>query len=173
MFGGGRLAGSPGVGLAVAQHLSSFEARGAVLWPRPETMRFYQDKLALRELFTRVGVPTPSSWVVGSLNDLETLLSEPQAFEKGAERAEAWRAAGHGLPFGPALRRKDLLVGLSTGSEWLRQGVKAPLRGLQPRNEVREASIAQRCEVLRDHGRGAERRSAVAARVSSARHSDV
>ena len=37
---GGQLAGAPGVGLAVAQHLSAFDASmGAALWPRPETMQ--------------------------------------------------------------------------------------------------------------------------------------
>ncbi|CAK9110150.1 unnamed protein product [Durusdinium trenchii] len=71
MFGGGRLAGSPGVGLAVAQHLAAFQT---ALWPRPETMQFYQDKIALRDLFTRTGVPAPPSWVVQSLDELEDLL---------------------------------------------------------------------------------------------------
>ncbi|CAL1170546.1 unnamed protein product [Cladocopium goreaui] len=75
MFGGGQLAGAPGVGLAVAQHLSAFDvSMGAALWPRPETMQFYQDKIALRDLFTRIGVPAPKSWVVQSLQDLEMLM---------------------------------------------------------------------------------------------------
>ncbi|OLQ07173.1 hypothetical protein AK812_SmicGene9511 [Symbiodinium microadriaticum] len=81
MFGGGRLAGAPGVGLAVAQHLGALTSRGAAPWPRPETMQLYQDKIALRELFARVGVPAPKSWVVASVADLEKLLSEGQLKE--------------------------------------------------------------------------------------------
>eukprot|EP00434_Breviolum_minutum_P003502 symbB.v1.2.003078.t1/scaffold169.1/size288995/6 len=73
MFGGGQLAGAPGVGLAVAQHLSVLAQKGAAFWPRPETMQFYQDKIALRELFTRIGVPAPKSWVVQSQEELDML----------------------------------------------------------------------------------------------------
>ena len=69
MFAGGRLAGAPGLGAAIGEHVSTLGARGAVAWPRPETARFYQDKLALRDLFERTGVRAPRSWVVGSVED--------------------------------------------------------------------------------------------------------
>eukprot|EP00928_Gymnodinium_smaydae_P070032 TRINITY_DN53979_c0_g1_i1.p1 TRINITY_DN53979_c0_g1~~TRINITY_DN53979_c0_g1_i1.p1 ORF type:complete len:1080 (+),score=235.12 TRINITY_DN53979_c0_g1_i1:79-3240(+) len=75
MFQGGRLAGAPGVGAAIADHFQVLSGRGAAMWPRPETMVLYQDKLALRELFQAVGVPAPKSWVATSPEDLDRLLA--------------------------------------------------------------------------------------------------
>eukprot|EP00929_Paragymnodinium_shiwhaense_P070446 TRINITY_DN35678_c0_g2_i2.p1 TRINITY_DN35678_c0_g2~~TRINITY_DN35678_c0_g2_i2.p1 ORF type:complete len:903 (+),score=218.32 TRINITY_DN35678_c0_g2_i2:76-2784(+) len=83
MFEGGRLAGAQGVGLAIAEHLmQKVEPHGAVLWPRPEAMQFYQDKLALRELFLQAGVPAPKSWVVTTVGELEGLLQQKQLTEQ-------------------------------------------------------------------------------------------
>eukprot|EP00927_Polykrikos_kofoidii_P026725 TRINITY_DN23756_c0_g1_i1.p1 TRINITY_DN23756_c0_g1~~TRINITY_DN23756_c0_g1_i1.p1 ORF type:complete len:1016 (+),score=178.31 TRINITY_DN23756_c0_g1_i1:292-3048(+) len=75
MFEGGRLAGQPMVGRAIAEYLQKkLEARGAILWPRPETMHYYQDKIALRALFLHTGVPAPKSWVVQDVDEFEALL---------------------------------------------------------------------------------------------------
>merc|ERR1712232_1178001 len=74
MFEGGRLAGAAGVGEAIAAHLGVIADRGATLWPRPDTAIFYQDKLALRLLFEKTGIPTPKSWVARSVIELEALL---------------------------------------------------------------------------------------------------
>eukprot|EP00403_Amphidinium_massartii_P046724 CAMPEP_0178459134 /NCGR_PEP_ID=MMETSP0689_2-20121128/47947_1 /TAXON_ID=160604 /ORGANISM="Amphidinium massartii, Strain CS-259" /LENGTH=914 /DNA_ID=CAMNT_0020085549 /DNA_START=47 /DNA_END=2793 /DNA_ORIENTATION=+ len=75
MFQGGRWAGQAGVGAAIAEHLqTTLGALGAVPWPRPETAVFYQDKIALKQLFEQVEIPAPRSWIVENEQELMSML---------------------------------------------------------------------------------------------------
>mmetsp|Transcript_35900 Transcript_35900/g.65892 ORF Transcript_35900/g.65892 Transcript_35900/m.65892 type:complete len:914 (-) Transcript_35900:50-2791(-) len=75
MFEGGKWAGQAGVGAAIASHLQrTLASRGAVPWPRPETAVFYQDKIALKQLFEQAEIPAPRSWIVRNEGELRSML---------------------------------------------------------------------------------------------------
>jgi 5-(carboxyamino)imidazole ribonucleotide synthase len=59
-----------------AAHLAALEEAGVVLRPGPAALRFSQDKLAMRDTLTELGVPCPRYTPVGDLAEVERLAAQ-------------------------------------------------------------------------------------------------
>ncbi|HEY9244345.1 MAG TPA: 5-(carboxyamino)imidazole ribonucleotide synthase [Streptosporangiaceae bacterium] len=58
------------------QHLAALEAAGVTLAPGPAALRYTQDKLAMRQELTRLGVPCPRFAPVAELSDVTRFADE-------------------------------------------------------------------------------------------------
>ena len=61
------------------EHLAALEAAGVALAPGPAALRYTQDKLAMREELTRLGVPCPRFAAVASRGGGDPFADEGRA----------------------------------------------------------------------------------------------
>lgn len=59
----------------IAEWYTEFEKRGGILYPPPESYKYYQNKVALAKLFQTAQIKTPRTWVIDDMADAEDKAS--------------------------------------------------------------------------------------------------